>query len=191
MKIETPEDLRALADAADDLASMPYWIEASRASVMRYLAEMCPHREALHWLVRTVVNHVGTWPGVAELRGILCTRYDPADRIDGDSTIPGFRPEDAEMRYRLREAESYAALPSSSEALARLTSPAWIKQPATEAVPRIPALRQLPTGCLELKPTSPNAYELNLIRDEANDCRLSAEARERAKRILERMEQTG
>jgi hypothetical protein len=188
MKIENPDDLRALADACDDFATMPYWSEAARASVMRYLAEMCPHREALRWLVRQVVNYAAKWPGLAEVRGILCQRYDPADGIDGYSTIPGYRADDAEMRYILRERQAFAALPPPGEALAQLVEPG----PADcDQAPRIPALKQLPNGHIELKPTPVNAYELNVIRGEVNDERLTLEARERARWILERMEQAG
>jgi hypothetical protein len=155
---------------------------------MRYLAEMCPHREALRWLVRQVVNYAAKWPGLAEVRGILCTRYDPADGIDGYSTIPGYRADDAEMRYILREQQMFAALPPPAVALAQLAEPG----PAdSEQAPRIPALKQLPNGHVELKPTPLKEYELNVIRGEADDERLSAEARERARRILERMEQAG
>jgi hypothetical protein len=188
MKIEIPDDLRALADACDDFATMPYWSEAARASVMRYLAEMCPHREALRWLVREVINHVGKWPGLAEVRGILCMRYDPADGIDGDSTIPGYRADDAEMRYILRERQTFASLPPPAVALAQFAESGSAD---CDPAPRIPALKQLPNGHIELKPTPPNEYELNLIRGEANDERLTLEARERARRILERMDQAG
>jgi hypothetical protein len=69
-----------LVEAVGDLSTMPYFPEASRSAVMTLLRKMCPHRTALRWLVAEVVNHVGTWPGIAELRGILCSRYDPARR---------------------------------------------------------------------------------------------------------------
>lgn len=185
MNLENPDDLRALMLACDDFAMLDYWREAIRGSVVNYLARLCPHREALRWLVREVTDHVGKWPGPAEIRGILCTRFDPADGVDGYSTIAGYRPEDAEMRYRLRETESYAGLLSPGEALAALVEHS---EPPAVA----PRLRLMPPVSIELKPSPPpNAYELNLIRAEANDERLSPEARDRAKRILERMEKAG
>jgi len=88
-----------LETACDDLAMLPYWPAEARASVMRLLAQMCPHREALQWLVAECVNHVAKWPGPAELRGLLCTRYTPADKIDGWTTLPGYRADDCEARF--------------------------------------------------------------------------------------------
>ena len=87
-----------LIQAVDDLATVPFFPSESRGSVMTQLRRMCPHRTALRWLVAEVVNHVGSWPGLAELRGILCSRYDAADGIDQWSTLPGYRGDDAEMK---------------------------------------------------------------------------------------------
>ena len=66
---------------------------------MTELRRMCPSRTALDWLVREAVTHVRVWPGLAELRGILCTRYDAADGIDQWSTLPGYCAQDAEARF--------------------------------------------------------------------------------------------
>lgn len=65
-----------------------------QAAVMNLLAKMCPSREALAWLMDTMVNRVGKWHGPKELRGVLCTRYPPADSIEATSSIAGFTPED-------------------------------------------------------------------------------------------------
>lgn len=92
----TAEDLEA---AIDDLSMMPYFPSESRASVIRLLTRMCPHRTALRWLVDECVNHVGKWPGPAELRGLLCTRYDAADDIDAYCNLPGYTPAEMEARH--------------------------------------------------------------------------------------------
>jgi hypothetical protein len=92
----TADDLRV---ACNDLATLPFFPQEAKASVVTYLARMCPHKRALRWLVDEVVNHVRSWPGLAELRGILCNRFDPADGIDQWSTLPGYRAEDNEARY--------------------------------------------------------------------------------------------
>ncbi|MGA8594465.1 MAG: hypothetical protein WB676_06945, partial [Bryobacteraceae bacterium] len=65
------------------------------------------------------------WPGLAELRGILCSRYDPADGIDQWSTLPGYRADDAEMKHleaheRLQANQQIA--PESRRILKRLTA---------------------------------------------------------------------
>jgi hypothetical protein len=113
-----------LVQAVDDLATMPYFPTESRGSVMTLLRKMCPHRTALRWLVAEAVNHVDKWPGLAELRAILCMRYDPADGIDQWSTLPGYRADDAEMKHleaheRLQANQQLA--PESRQILKRLT----------------------------------------------------------------------
>jgi hypothetical protein len=90
---------RDLERAADDLAMLRYWMPELRAPVMSLLAAMCPHREALQWLVAELVNHVGYWPGPSDVRGLLCNRYDPADGVDAWCSLPGYRAEDNEARH--------------------------------------------------------------------------------------------
>lgn len=97
-----------LIEAVDDLGTMPYFPVESRGSVMNLLRRMCPTRTALRWLVAEVINHVDKWPGLAELRAILCSRYDPADGIDQWSSLPGYRADDAEMKH-LEEHERFQA----------------------------------------------------------------------------------
>ena len=75
----TPADLER---ACDDLTMLEFFPRESRASVMRLLRVICPHRRALKWLVAELVNQVNKWPGPAEVRGLLCTRFDPADGVD-------------------------------------------------------------------------------------------------------------
>lgn len=112
MKI-TQADLKR---AHQDLLMLAYYPQAAeaQAAIMRLLAKMCPHREALAWLTDTMVNRVGTWKGPAELRGVLCTRYRPADGIEMDSSVPGFTAADGEARSievheeRMRELEAMA-----------------------------------------------------------------------------------
>ncbi len=70
----------------------------AQAAVMDLLRRMCPSKEALEWLVTTVVNRVGKWPGPAELRGLLCWKFPPADREEGVCSIPGFTWMDGEER---------------------------------------------------------------------------------------------
>jgi hypothetical protein len=69
-----------------------------KSAVMMLLAKMCPSPEALYWLVDEVCDKVGTWPGPKELRGILCTKYDPADGVDAWCNIPGYRASDGEAK---------------------------------------------------------------------------------------------
>lgn len=87
-----------LERACGDLAMLRYWPAQAEAAVMHLLLQICPDRAALAWLVAELVNHVGEWPGPAEVRGLLCTRYDAADGIDAYCNLPGYRAEDGERR---------------------------------------------------------------------------------------------
>jgi hypothetical protein len=88
-----------LEKACNDLAMLQYFPHDARASVMALLAKMVPHKRALRWLVSQLVNHVGSWPGPAEVRGLLCTRFDPADGIDQWCSLPGFTAEEQEAKH--------------------------------------------------------------------------------------------
>lgn len=119
----TPADLEA---ACDDLAMMEYFPRDSRVSVMSLLRNICPHKPALKWLVAELVNHVGTWPGPAEVRGLLCTRFDPPDGIDQYCSLPGYSAQEQEARYlerhtQLKDAEGYIA-EESRQVLKQLTA---------------------------------------------------------------------
>lgn len=87
-----------LAEAVEDLAMCEFFPSdpAARASIMRLLAKICPHREALQWLVAAFTDRVGKWHGPVELRAILCTRYRPCDGIEAYSEIPGFTAQESE-----------------------------------------------------------------------------------------------
>jgi hypothetical protein len=87
-----------LNEAVDALEMLEYFPKEARGAVMTLLRNMVPHKQALDWLVAECVNHIGKWPGPAELRGLLCTRYDPADGIDQWCSLPGYSAADAEAK---------------------------------------------------------------------------------------------
>lgn len=89
-----------LEEAVIDLSLLRYFPSepGTQAALIRLLAKMCPHKQALTWLVDTMVNRVGEWKGPAELRGILCWKFKPADGIEAESVTPGFRGEDGEQQ---------------------------------------------------------------------------------------------
>jgi hypothetical protein len=89
---------RDLEEAVSDLGMLPFFPRESAASVMMLLAKLCNNRQQLRWLIDEVVNKIGTWPGPKELRGIFCTKFDPADGVDAWSEIPGYRASDGEAR---------------------------------------------------------------------------------------------
>ena len=77
-------------------------------------------------LVAELVNHVGEWPGPAEVRGLLCTRYDAADRIDAYCNLPGYRAADCEARS-LTEHEQHKAQERSSGSVGYLSGQGMIR----------------------------------------------------------------
>jgi hypothetical protein len=91
----TKQDLER---ACDNLAMLPFFPVEARAAVMRLLATMCPSKQALDWLITETVNRVAKWPGPAELRGLLCTRYDAADGVDGYCSLPGYSAAEMEAK---------------------------------------------------------------------------------------------
>jgi hypothetical protein len=127
----TPADLES---ACDDLAMLAYFPRDARASVMRLLRVMCPHRRALKWLVAELVNHVNYWPGPAEVRGLLCTRFDPADGIDQWCSLPGYTAEEAEAKHFDRHQQ-----------LAKTKG--WIAEESAEIVKQLASkAKQIPTA---------------------------------------------
>lgn len=93
---------RDLEIAVDNLAlcKESFWAAEAggRASVMLLLTKLCNTKRELEWLVDEVVNKIEVWPGPKELRGIFCTRFDPADGVDVWCSLPGYRPSDGEQR---------------------------------------------------------------------------------------------
>ncbi len=64
---------------------------------MRLLERICETPDRLDWLVSMLENHVGEWPGPAQLRALYATRWRPADGIEGTScAIAGRTPADSE-----------------------------------------------------------------------------------------------
>ena len=118
-----------LAEAMDDFATLPYFPHESRAAIVALLVRMVPHRRALRWLVGEFMNHIGKWHGPAELRGVLCYRFDPEDGIDQWSSLPGYSAEDGEARAlaeheqrKMQDSVGGYIAPESGELIKQLTS---------------------------------------------------------------------
>ena len=97
-----------LERACNRLETMDFFPKEQRAVVMEELLRMAPHAEALEWTVSTAVARTGKWPGLAELRGLLCQEFTPADGIVNEPSLPQFEEYlyAKRLRYQiLREAE--------------------------------------------------------------------------------------
>lgn len=86
----------------------------AQGAVMELLAQMVPSKAALDWLVSTLVNRIGRWPGPAEVRGLLCWKFPPADGINVQCSLPGFTPEDGE-RLSLQHHEEAKQLAAADD----------------------------------------------------------------------------
>jgi hypothetical protein len=104
------------------------------AALMEFLALICPSREALDWLVAELVNKIGEWPGTADVRGLLCTMYKPADGIHVDCKIPGYRWQDFEDRA-IENAQKYKALEMGTQPI--------LQQRIAEIAPKLLEARKL------------------------------------------------
>lgn len=81
----------------------------AQGEMARWLQKMVEREDQLEWLVATLIDHVGEWPGPKEVRGLLCSRFKPADGIEENTSIAGFTPADCEAR-NLEKSERYKQL---------------------------------------------------------------------------------
>ena len=91
-------DMMDLERAVDDLGTLRFFSVDSRAAVMDQLRRMMPSREALQWTIQNILLVTAEWPGLSEIRGVLCWKYDALDGIDGYSTLPRFNCIEGEAR---------------------------------------------------------------------------------------------
>ena len=89
----------------------------AQKAIAIFLEQICGDADRLQWLVAQLVNHVGEWPGPAEVRGLLCTRYRPADGQEANCTLPGYSPADGEAISTSRDVPKLAA-PDAQKLLA-------------------------------------------------------------------------
>jgi hypothetical protein len=88
-----------LAVALVQLSMLKYFPPGqAQKAILLYLERLCGTADRLHWLVTELVNHVGEWPGPAEVRGLFCSRYRPADGIEADCSLPGYSPAAGEAK---------------------------------------------------------------------------------------------
>lgn len=109
MKKITAADLKG---AITMLSLMRYFPSdtAQVAALGLFLERLCGDRDRLQWLVEQLVNHIGEWPGPAEVRGLFCSRFRPADGQEADCTLPGYAAVDGEAKS---QRGAVAALPQA------------------------------------------------------------------------------
>lgn len=116
-----PERIAAAIEALVPLKYFPSGVDDRRV-VMHLLRGICRNERELSWLISTLVNSVGEWPGPAQLRSLLATEFDPQANLKQPipaCTIPGFTPDDMESRAH------YARIAAGAQSHAkRLPEPA-------------------------------------------------------------------
>lgn len=107
---------RDLDRAADKLKTIPYYPAdgGAQAAICEFVAKICPSREALCWLVDRLCETARAWPGLAEVRGLLCWKFRPNDGIEAECSLPGFSPADGERLSIERSGVDSPRLPRGS-----------------------------------------------------------------------------
>src|SRR5262249_35970800 len=70
-----------------------------RAEVADMLMEMVEHPDQLEWLLKTMRDCVGDWPGPRELRAVYSYKFRPLDGNEAWSALPGFTAADSEREF--------------------------------------------------------------------------------------------
>jgi hypothetical protein len=119
-------------EAVGRLSAIPFFPAGEFAvlEIMRQLEAMIGDeviggfapQQRLDWLVTAAVNVMRRWGGISELRGILCSRWKPADGIEAYSSLPGYSPEDSESRA-MAERRAFRAI-EAGRAVPKLLGPA-------------------------------------------------------------------
>lgn len=95
MKLETQQ----IIGAVQELSILKFFPASpgEQQAVMDLLDKIVDSPQRLRWLVDTMVNYIGEWPGPAQMRALYATRFRPADGIEGTHcAIAGFTPMDSE-----------------------------------------------------------------------------------------------
>ena len=102
----------AILQAVIALANIPFAPQdpAQQGALMEAIAEFADRPDALAWAVKVAVAKWTKWIGPAELRGIYCSRFCPADGIEADvMATPGYTAADNEALYMEAQARDAAA----------------------------------------------------------------------------------
>ena len=84
-----------------------------RAELLELLADMVGTGEQMDWMRRVFRDQITEWPGLAEVRAVFCTRFRPADGIEGKrySTVAGFTAGDIETESITARKQRYLPQP--------------------------------------------------------------------------------
>lgn len=81
--------------------------ENGHIAIMELIGRMATNHEQVDWLVRTMIDRVGSYQGTDQLRAVFCMRFKPADGIEANLSpeCPIYRTEEqCEQAEKLRAA---------------------------------------------------------------------------------------
>jgi hypothetical protein len=106
MQALSQQDIIEFAEAMGAVQFFPKE-PGAKVEIMRVVERMVSTKGQLTWLLRTMVDRVGKWYGPTELRGVFCTKFDPADGVQAwCKETPQFTGSALEEQYIQRELES-------------------------------------------------------------------------------------
>jgi hypothetical protein len=139
-KDRKPTD-QEIAEAVCRMSVIPFFPagEVGIDTVQKFIESMVGTTEQLKWLRDTTLNNMRKF-SLPELRGIFCTKYRPADGIEGvGMETPGFMESDLEQAYHDRESRKW------EETIAEWKREKLLEGDTSEPVP-LPPVKQIPSG---------------------------------------------
>jgi hypothetical protein len=82
----TNEDATIVVEALSAMKFFPS-AEGARIAISNQLLSMCSDVTQGVWLANRALTLYGEWPGLPEIRAVLCSKFRPADGIEGSSTV--------------------------------------------------------------------------------------------------------
>ena len=167
----------AMEEALERLAAIPYFPSSDGAvlEIMHQLKNMIgaeivygsTPQERLDWLISAAINAMRAWSGIPELRGLYCSRWKPADRIEAYSSLPGYTAEDSES-LALAAHQDRKAIEAGRKSPKLLEAAACDRMPEDE----LAQLHRDTIGGSSRRPDSPGARGNLSRRQSANSPKL-------------------
>ena len=135
----THEQFTAAVLALAELIPFFPQTEVGQTMIISALESFVATDEQLAWLTMNAANHMRKWSGLADLRGMFCTRWKPLDGREEHCDVPGFTASDCEADYYRRMGEENARLLEKWKTEKLLAPPGEIQE-----FPPLPRLKLLP-----------------------------------------------
>ena len=150
----------------------------ARSAIMNALSRFVNTTQELNWLGRTMIDKVGVWHGTAELRGVFCSKFKPADGEESVCALtPGFTADDNENRYVESESDETAkritewkkqtkALPASEEWENKQLTEQITERLAIKAGQPLPKAKPIPVGPTPIRTEEQRQAELRKLEEQ-------------------------